>query len=64
MSLKVYEDPGILYCSGCGNPLKPEHGQTFPMPNQWVFACTDTQCPQVGQRLIVPIRSMVCLNAL
>jgi hypothetical protein len=63
MSRRVLEHPGILYCSGCGQELKSEHGTTFPMPTQWIFACTNAHCPYHQERLIVPIRSMVCLTA-
>lgn len=63
MSRRVLLHPGILYCSGCGKELQSENGTTFPMPTQWIFTCHNTVCPQTGERLIVPVKSMVCMSA-
>lgn len=63
MSRRVLLHPGILFCSGCGKELQPEHGTVIPQTLQWVYACTNTQCKQVGERLVIPIKSMVVLNA-
>ena len=63
MSRRVLLHPGTLYCSGCGHELQSEHGSTQPMPLQWIYACTFTTCPQFGERLIVPVKSMVVMSA-
>jgi len=63
MSRKVFEHPGILICSGCGTELQSEHGATYPMPTQWIYFCPRPECPQHNERLVIPVRSMVCMTA-
>lgn len=63
MARKVFIHPGTLYCGNCLHELQPEHGALTPTILQWVYACTFTGCPQVGERLAVPLKSMVVLDA-
>lgn len=62
-ALKVLIHPGVLYCTGCGHELQWEHGTVLPTTLQWICECTFSTCPQLGQRVVIPFKSMVCLTA-